>query len=217
MKTSFSGEEFAQALASDMLKEPVVLPGMVKKSDDDPHVILFSPGMSCRHWIPIPVKMIDKVDYLGQVLCKDHTHHSVRITLNEPTHQEAKVLASFLGQYAVSAYTLPAQPPTMPAQSTQRFAPSFAEPTGITSPLASSLAYCAQELGCPVGIMCGGKPCRLIDCGTGSCPTCPGLANLVVRAWCSYSCAPSGGAWLLFPRIGWGIIGPYDENLQSCS
>jgi hypothetical protein len=90
---SFTGEEFAQALASSTL--PVVLAGMAKKGED-PHVILFAPGMSCAHWIPVPAKMIEKVDWLGKAPCQEHTHEYVRLTLKESTSPEAIVLASLL-------------------------------------------------------------------------------------------------------------------------
>jgi hypothetical protein len=90
---SFTGEEFAQALASSTL--PIVLTGMAKKGED-PHVILFAPGASCAHWIPVPAKMIEKVDWLGKAPCQEHTHECVRLTLKRSTSPEAIVLASLL-------------------------------------------------------------------------------------------------------------------------
>jgi hypothetical protein len=60
------------------------------------------------------------------------------------------------------------------------------------------------ELGCPYKVRdCPGKFCEVIDCGTGPCPTCPpGFGNLVISAWCTYRCYPSGSAIVLISRIG---------------
>jgi hypothetical protein len=80
MKQSFSGEEFAKALAEGSLKEPIILSGIVKPSEDL-QVILFSPGKSCQQWLLIPVEIIDKVEHQGKVPCRDHTYDYVRIFL----------------------------------------------------------------------------------------------------------------------------------------
>jgi hypothetical protein len=93
--STFSGEEFAQALSTDTLREAVVVTGMAKKGDDS-QSILFAPGKECGDWIPIPVKLIDQVDWLGKVSCKDHTHDYVRLRFAKITTPEAKVLESLL-------------------------------------------------------------------------------------------------------------------------
>jgi hypothetical protein len=99
MPQTFTGEEFAQALESSTLQDQVALTGMAKKADD-PSVILFAPGASCAQWIPIPVTMIEKVDWLGKAHCHDHTHEHVRITLAHNTSPEATVLASLLAGFS---------------------------------------------------------------------------------------------------------------------
>jgi hypothetical protein len=95
--STFTGKEFAQALATGTLNEAVVVTGMAKKADD-PQVVLFAPGRTCTDWISIPVKMIEKVDWLGRAPCKDHTHDYVRLSLAQATSPEAKVLASLLAR-----------------------------------------------------------------------------------------------------------------------
>jgi RHS repeat-associated protein len=64
-----------------------------------------------------------------------------------------------------------------------------------------------EMLGCPPQTLCGSNICLLTDCGTGACPTCPpGFENLVIKAWCSYTCykknCPSGGALILIAKFG---------------
>lgn len=68
---------------------------------------------------------------------------------------------------------------------------------------------CVRGLGCPAITHCDHKPCAVVNCGTGKCPYCPpGFENLVIRAWCVYSCLPTGSAFILITR-GFDIhIGP---------
>ena len=78
MPRTFSAEDFAKALASDSLIQPLILSGMVKKSEE-PETILFAPETSCRSRVSIPLSKIEKVEWLGTVSCKDHFHEYVRI------------------------------------------------------------------------------------------------------------------------------------------
>ena len=94
MQKTFSGEEFAEVLSSGTLQETVQLVGMAKKSDYDQDAILFAPGVSCLRWIPIPVSMIEQVDWFGKVACGDHMHDKVCMTLKECKGPEAAVLYS---------------------------------------------------------------------------------------------------------------------------
>lgn len=121
MGKTFSGAEFVEALASGSLAAPSVLTGMVKPAEDDPKSLLFATGTSCERWVPIPVGMIEQVEWLGTVGCRDHTHDYVRLTLKEATSAEGTVLASLLGGYAESR-ALPSPAPAMPSQ------PSVAAP-----------------------------------------------------------------------------------------
>ncbi len=90
--------------------------------------------------------------------------------------------------------TLSALSPGTYSLSLQRLADDSGGPSG------SGYAYnrCVIGLGCPAVTHCEGRPCAVVDCGTGSCPFCPpGFENLVIRAWCVYSCVGSGSAFIL--------------------
>jgi hypothetical protein len=82
---SFTGKSLLEALKTDSLHEAIVLVGLVKKSDDDPNVVLFDPTLLCtRQWIKIPADLIAKADVLGKLPCKDHVHDLVRLEFKEP-------------------------------------------------------------------------------------------------------------------------------------
>ena len=112
MSRTFSGQEFARALSSGDLRGSVEITGMVKKSDGDSAVILFTPGASCGNWIPIPVDMIDRVERLGNAPCVDHAHEYVQITLKHVSGPEATILASLLRSY-VERKALPSPEPAV--------------------------------------------------------------------------------------------------------
>jgi hypothetical protein len=104
MGKTFTGEEFVKVLAEGKQLESFVLNGMVKKSDD-PKTILFAPGHSCSTWVSVPVSMIEKVEWLGKVPCKDHQHDHVRLFMKDPSVAEAAVFARLLQGLAVGTTT----------------------------------------------------------------------------------------------------------------
>lgn len=99
MSTSFSGEDFAKALVEGSLKEPLVLFGMVKSSED-PKVVLFSLGTSCQQWTSIPIEMVNKVEWLGKISCRDHTHDLVLLFLIDEGSPVIQAFAALLRSYA---------------------------------------------------------------------------------------------------------------------
>jgi hypothetical protein len=65
-------------------------------------------------------------------------------------------------------------------------------------------------LGCPLSTSCAGEVMALTDCGTGTCPTCPpGLGNLIVRSWCTYTGISSGRQGIILNLAFGGQIGPF--------
>jgi hypothetical protein len=98
MTKSFTGEEFVKAFEKGRLKQPLVLTGMTKQAETGSNAILFSMGVSCGSWIRIPVEMIDKVEHVATINCRDHEHPYVSLYLKEPPvdNTEARVLADLL-------------------------------------------------------------------------------------------------------------------------
>jgi hypothetical protein len=99
--TSLTGEEFVRALSSQeglpALSSASTIDGMVKPSTADvSKAVLFSPGTSCNVWIPVPASVIEKVDLLGKIPCRDHEHDYVRLPLKKPSNPETAVFADLL-------------------------------------------------------------------------------------------------------------------------
>lgn len=98
-------DDFINALASNTLRpddtdaaEPeagVILTGTVKPSEGTDYVT-FSPSAACERWIKIPADLIEEVEPLGKVQCRDHEHDLVLIQLRAPTTPEAELLTQLL-------------------------------------------------------------------------------------------------------------------------
>jgi hypothetical protein len=119
MAKSFTGEEFAKALSDGSLKEPLVKIGMVKQVEDGSDAILFAEGAVCSDWIRIPIAIIEEVDHLTTIKCRDHEHPLVQIRFKEPPaeNEAARAFAEL-------------------ARRTRSSTPLSTEVPGGTSPLA---------------------------------------------------------------------------------
>lgn len=84
MPKSFSGADFVKVLSEGSLRDPIIKEGMVKPSEDACDSIQFSEGTTCQIWTKIPVDMIERVEFLSNIQCKDHQHPLVRLFLKEP-------------------------------------------------------------------------------------------------------------------------------------
>lgn len=100
MAKSFTGEQFAKALSEGTLKESIVRIGMVKPDEGGPSAILFAEGTSCAKWIKIPVDLIDDVELITKISCRDHEHPLVQIRFKEPPkeNESARVFAELARQ-----------------------------------------------------------------------------------------------------------------------
>jgi hypothetical protein len=213
MRKHFSGEEFALALVEGSLIDPLVLTGMIKRSETDSTILQFTPSTVCENWVPIPIKMIEAIDRISKVPCRDHAHEYVQLTLKEPTNPEAAVYAGLLRRHIYDSALQPAAGDLITP-----YATGIIESTSAITPFDPKLE-CFTEYGCPTKIRtCAGKDfCEVIDCGAGACPSCPPPFNtLIIKGWCAYTCYKnrqrSGSAFVLIPRIGTGIIGPICLN-----
>jgi len=77
-----SPQEFQKALSQNSLVRPFVLQGLAKESDDGAALMFSIDG--CGTWIPVPLELIEEVDFLNHVPCKDHSHPLVRLVLKRP-------------------------------------------------------------------------------------------------------------------------------------
>jgi hypothetical protein len=97
----FQTGEFLRALGEGSLAEPITREGVAKPDPGDPKAFLFSEGGSCGPWLKVPGEVVESVDFLRTVPCKDHEHPFVRLHLKRPgkDHVLARFLAD-LGQLA---------------------------------------------------------------------------------------------------------------------
>ena len=82
--TTYSGEEFIKALSEDKFSTPVELEGIAKPAGADGKAFMFSTGTDCGTWIQIPLDIVQNIELIRVISCKDHTHPLVRLQLKEP-------------------------------------------------------------------------------------------------------------------------------------
>lgn len=75
---------------------PVRLVGMVKKAEGKEKAIQFAPGGNCSSWVTIPLELIDDVEVLRTVRCKEHTHPLIKLNLKTPKSPEGKIFLALL-------------------------------------------------------------------------------------------------------------------------
>ncbi|MBB5695797.1 hypothetical protein [Muricoccus pecuniae] len=123
--------DFIQALNEGNLVKPgLQLVGLTKPSGNKKE-LSFSLGLSCSRWITIPEKLVDHIDWLGDITCGDHTHPLVQLSFKATTTDEGKLFSELLENAAVGMTLSPAD------------SASFA--TGMPAHIA--LAFCR----CPPG------------------------------------------------------------------
>jgi hypothetical protein len=83
---SYSTNEFLSKLSADELEDPtaVKIIGLAKPDDQHPATIHFSTSLACETWFPIPAEIIESIDHLKTVPCRDHQHPLVRVTFKRP-------------------------------------------------------------------------------------------------------------------------------------
>jgi len=110
----YSASEFIEKLKSDDFGAPsLVFHGMVKVGEDENH-LLFANGTYCSNWTAIPINIIESIDFIELVPCKDHAHPLVYLTIKEPTSEEAKMFASMARSNRPTGSFSPTGPFSMP-------------------------------------------------------------------------------------------------------
>lgn len=107
MSRMFTAREFLDALAAGGLERTIVRTGMVKVSESETESLLFSEGSGCEDWVKLPLTMIQMVEYLDSVPCKDHQHPRVNLYVVVPPSADETVTA--LGKLLRSAVQKPVQ------------------------------------------------------------------------------------------------------------
>ncbi len=96
---SYDAQEFLGRLVRNEITSPLIFTGMVKQAGDDKH-LLFAFGTHCEHWSKVPLEIIEKVEVLQILPCKDHTHPFVKLHFKHPASGEGQFFAALAAQLA---------------------------------------------------------------------------------------------------------------------
>jgi hypothetical protein len=98
MTNTYTADEFLKKLNAGALQTPLICEGFAKPIDDSREAFLFSPGVSCEEWIKIPAEIVEKVEFIGEHSCREHSHPLVQIHFKEAPANEpfAAVFSSIL-------------------------------------------------------------------------------------------------------------------------
>lgn len=107
----FSPQEFVERLRRDELAAPLTLTGMVKEAPDNSTHLLFAFGARCESWTSIPLDLIDKIELVDQLTCRDHSHPLVNVILKKQQSPEAVVLVSLLQASLIQRTPVSPAPP----------------------------------------------------------------------------------------------------------
>jgi hypothetical protein len=77
---TYDPKEFVAQSKVNKLPEPgeLAVAGLIKTGEDEEH-IYFSSSRACTEWLPVPIGLIQSIQHLMNVACKDHQHPLVRI------------------------------------------------------------------------------------------------------------------------------------------
>ena len=81
MNKELTGPEFLKRLAAGTLHSPLVREGFARPVEGRHESFLFSSGTSCEGWTEIPCEVVQKVEFLGEHSCSDHSHPLIRNSL----------------------------------------------------------------------------------------------------------------------------------------
>jgi hypothetical protein len=84
MTHTYAVGEFLKKLNDGALRAPLISEGFAKPIEGNREAFLFSPGTSCEGWTKIPAEIVETVEFLGELPCRDHSHPLVRIHFKEP-------------------------------------------------------------------------------------------------------------------------------------
>ena len=96
ISSTLSPSEFFAKLDRNELASRFVLSGLIKGPDGGGSYVLFAFGTQCAVWRRIPLSIIEGIEYLTTIPCRDHSHPLVNISLKQPQSEEASLFALLL-------------------------------------------------------------------------------------------------------------------------
>lgn len=99
---SLTAADFFEKLQQDKIEtsKKISIIGMVKKSEGEQKTIEFAHGGNCSNWVTIPLELIEDVEIMETISCKDHTHPLVKLNLITPKTLEGQALIKLLEQFS---------------------------------------------------------------------------------------------------------------------
>jgi hypothetical protein len=111
------GDFVAKLREGHFASPPLSATGLVKLPDDEKvkskgkeNVIAslqFAHANDCEHWVNVPLMLIDCVDFLRVVRCKDHSHPLVTLIFSVPQTPEAQTFAAIANLTRTTSSNLP--------------------------------------------------------------------------------------------------------------
>ncbi|TWT49006.1 hypothetical protein KOR42_39220 [Thalassoglobus neptunius] len=107
-------EDFIQKSLDGELAEQartVVLSGLAMVDESERGFIDFNPSQRCDdEWIRLPVSLIQNIEPLGTVSCRDHKHERVRVALKRPESAESAIFYDLLSLTRETSSAFPSLP-----------------------------------------------------------------------------------------------------------
>jgi hypothetical protein len=175
---SFIAAEFVVKLREGHFSSPPMsATGLVKLPDDEAvkgkgkakviEALQFVHGSDCDHWVSVPLRLIDRVDFLRVVRCKDHSHPLVTLIFSVPETDEAKTFAAIANLTSAASSNLPGSRSFSVLGAPVSFHPAQSHAFLTTLNMAGPVAPDANGI-CPPGYH---------PCSQGCCPdSCSSVA-----------------------------------------
>lgn len=154
-KAFYTANEFIEELNKGSFSKEYSICGLVKTTET-PDVIFFSPGSSCGSWISIALELIERIEYIQTVPCKDHEHPFVCLFFKIPQEGIGSVLMNILKiiqSQSVPLKTIQQEPTTQPylvgLHNQHNTYKQQAHTSFITPPSANRLAPARYDINIP--------------------------------------------------------------------
>ena len=97
MPKTYTVEEFVRALINDELRTPVIRQGIVKPDPEGDETILFSPDLTSRQWVRLPLTLLEAVAHLATAPTQDGDYPYAQLTFKTSLDSaEAEALLELL-------------------------------------------------------------------------------------------------------------------------
>jgi hypothetical protein len=120
-----------ESLHKNELIVPLTISGMMKAPEKESDHLLLSVGADCDRWIKVPLELIEGVELVRMMQCKDHSHPYVLLEFKSPTTPEGILFADIIASF---------QKPSPAYQVEEKMKPPF--DTAITDACRRCIRYC---------------------------------------------------------------------------